>query len=544
MKHKILPLMLFMGIFFAKAQIVSYQLIQSYSVQDIEQLIDDFGATGLLVPQYPVDFYRVLYKTEYNDSMTTVSGAVAIPQNAECKLPIVSYQHGTSSKKTNTPSYDSQEKNILIIFASEGKLLTAPDYIGLGSSNVDIHPYHHSYSQAHSTINLLRAARELQDTFSYDLSDQIFMFGYSQGGHATAATVMYIEQEYSDEFTVTAAMPMSGAYNISGVQTDFIDNGLPYATPGYLPFIFMGYQSVYHDLYDSIQEIFVPPYDSIMPYLLYGHQNSIGYISNQCDPLPLNMLTSQAYNDFQNEPNYPFRVRLMENDLTTNGWVPQTPMRMYYCTADEQVVYTNSLVADSVWNALGAPDVEAVYVANSSHNDCVLDAFIYGKIFLEGKYNNGVGVLLDFDENNNVVSVDVVDDNIDDYFIEWNDGSTGESLSNLLDNNRYSVTLTHKTKGCSNTMSFTKESLLGVAKNFNTLKMQLYPNPTLNYVTINVDFDEEYTVQIFNSLGQLEYEYQEKNNSEVVVDVNNFTTGVYYVVVNGESAYSTSFVKK
>ena len=119
---------------------------------------------------------------------------------------------------------------------------------------------------------------------------RLFLFGYSQGGHATAATAKYIEELYPDEFNVTAAMPMSGAYDLSGSQADFVDNGQPYATPGYLPYIVMGYQSVYHDLYDSIQEVFIAPYDSLMPYYLIGHNFDMSFINGKCDPFPLNML--------------------------------------------------------------------------------------------------------------------------------------------------------------------------------------------------------------------------------------------------------------
>lgn len=542
MKYKIFTFFLCSLFYFSKAQVVSYQLIQSYSIQDLEQIINNFGATGLLVPDYPVDLYRVLYKTEYNDSLTTVSGALVVPQGVECKMPLISYQHGTSSTKTNSPSYGSQELNILLIFASEGKLLVAPDYIGLGASTIDLHPYQHGYSQAHSTINMLRAARELESDLSYDLGNQIYLFGYSQGGHATAAAVMYIEQMYSNEFKVTAAMPMSGAFNLAGAQTDFINNGQPYATPGYLPYIVMGYQSVYHDLYDSIQEIFIPPYDSLMPYYLLGHQYGIGFISGQSDPIPINMFTQQASNSFFNDPNFPFKVRLVENDLTLNGWVPQTPMRMYYCTGDEQVAYQNSLVADSVWNALGAPDVASVRLTNDNHNGCVDKALIAGKLFLEGKLNNGIEVLLSV--NGNTITASVFDDDISNYDVEWSDGSSGLSINNVQDGLTYTVTLTHKTNGCSNTKSFTKESALGIADYFNELDIKIFPSPAQNYVTIDVSYEDNYTVQIFNSLGETVHQYENNNNSQAIININNFTPGVYFVVVNGTNAYRTSFIKK
>ena len=399
MKHLYLICTLLLTLNLSKAQVVSYELIQSFSIADMNQIVSDFGASGAITPAYPVDLYRVYYRTEYNDSLTTVTGALAIPQNVDCKPPLISYQHGTTARKLGVPSYGSAEQQILLVFASEGNILVAPDYIGLGGSTINLHPYQHGYSQAHSSINMLRAARELQTDLSYELSNQLYLFGYSQGGHATAATLKYIEEDYSNEFQVTAAMPMSGAYDLSGTQTDFISNGQAYATPGYLPYIVMGYQSVYHDLYDSIQEVFIPPYDSIMPYLLIDHNYSIGYINGQADPIPVNMFTPQAQNRFFNDPSYPFSVRLKENDLL--DWTPQSTIRMYYCTGDEQVYYRNSVVADSIWNLNGAPDASAVFLTNEDHGGCVDDALIAARLFFGNLKNNGVEILVEYDATTN-----------------------------------------------------------------------------------------------------------------------------------------------
>ncbi|MEZ4979158.1 MAG: lipase family protein [Chitinophagales bacterium] len=281
MKIKLLLLTFISTFLTMQAQLVSYEFVQNYSIAELTQVVADFGAGGILVPSYSVDLYRVYYTTEYNDSLVVVTGALVIPQNPDCRPPLISYQHGTSSTKLGVPSYGSTELQICLVFASEGNVLVAPDYIGLGGSTIDLHPYQHGFSQAHSTINLLRATRQLQTDLNFELSNQLFLFGYSQGGHATAATVKYIEELYADEFDITAAMPMSGAYDLAGAQTDFVSNGQPYATPGYLPYIVLGYQSVYHDLYDSIEQIFISPYDSLMPYYLYGHNYSIGLLTDK-----------------------------------------------------------------------------------------------------------------------------------------------------------------------------------------------------------------------------------------------------------------------
>ena len=542
MKFKFLLFSLFLSFGALNAQLVSYEFIQTYSVTDMQQVIANFGAAGVITPSYAVDLYRVKYRTEYNDSTTVVTGALAIPQNPDCKSPLISYQHGTTSNKLGVPSYGSAELQICLVFASEGNVLVAPDYIGLGGSIIPLHPYQHGFSQAHSTINLLRATRQLQVDLNFELSDQLFLFGYSQGGHATAAAVKYIEQDYASEFKVTAAMPMSGAYNLAGVQTEFINNGLPYATPGYLPYIVMGYQSVYHDLYDSIQQIFVPPYDSTMPYYFLSGTFGMGFINGKCDPIPENMFTQQALNSFNNDPNFPFKVRLQENDLLS--WTPQTKMRMYYCTGDEQVYYKNAIIADSVWNYNGAPDVAAVFLTNEDHGGCVDNALIAARLFFGNLVNYGIEILVSYNAGTNSFTVDILNDNLNDFDILWGDGSTGATISNVIPNVNYEVSLTNKTTGCNNSRRFTKEAVSGIASRNELLKVNVYPNPSTDFIIIDLNLSENKIVNIVDNQGKLVYTFEFQKGTEPMINISALSKGNYHILLDGYIDYAASFVKK
>lgn len=507
----------------------------------MNSIITNFGAAGVLTPSYGVDLYRVTYETEYNDSMILVTGALAIPQNPDCKPPLISYQHGTTFDRLGVPSYGSAELQICLVFASEGNVLVAPDYIGLGGSPAPIHPYQHGFSQAHSTINLLRATRELQTTLDFELSNQLFLFGYSQGGHATAAALKYIEEDYASEFQVTAAMPMSGAYDLSGAQTDFINNGQPYATPGYLPYIVLGYQSVYHDLYDSIQQIFIPPYDSLMPYYFFdGASGSL--INPACDPIPINMFTQEAQDGFFNDPNFSFKLKLQENDLL--DWTPQSKIRMYYCTGDEQVYFRNSVVADSVWNYNGAPDAAAVFLTNENHGGCVDDALIAARLFFGNLVNYGIEIIVSYDAGTNSFQVDILNDDINNYDVVWGDGTTGSSYSGIQSNVNYEVELTNKTTGCNNSRRFTKEAVTGIPNRSDLLSVNVYPNPSADFIIIDLNLKENKKVNIVDSQGKLVYNFEFQKGTEPMININALSSGTYYILIDGYTDYASSFVKK
>ena len=71
-----------------------------------------------------------------------------------------------------------------------------PDYIGMGESP-GLHPYCHGASEA-TTIDMIRAVREAE---SLDMipgmtadNGEMFVTGYSQGGHAAMATHKYVEE--------------------------------------------------------------------------------------------------------------------------------------------------------------------------------------------------------------------------------------------------------------------------------------------------------------------------------------------------------------
>lgn len=64
------------------------------------------------------------------------------------------------------------------------------------------------------------------------------------------ATTREIQLNHSDEFTITASAPMSGPYDMSGAQTDYVLSDEPYGAPFYLPYLMFAYNEVYK-MYDS-----------------------------------------------------------------------------------------------------------------------------------------------------------------------------------------------------------------------------------------------------------------------------------------------------
>jgi pimeloyl-ACP methyl ester carboxylesterase len=362
-------------------QITEYSLETHFTEASINIYMQVLGIpSGLLEVQSEVDFYKIKYMTPHPDgSMVEVSGALCVPSDLDCPLPMGSYQHGTISARDEAPSNPTGEALIGVLYAAVGYIIVMPDYIGLGDSPL-LHPYVHADSQASTSLDMIRAARDLQSTLGYAWDEQLFIFGYSQGGHATAALQRLIETDFSDEFTITGSAPMSGPYDISGVQAGVLTSDQVYPTPGYLPYVVLSYQEVYGNIYNDLTEVFLPEYAEIIPDLFDGN-TSMGVINNAFPSVPAQMLQPAFIEAYNSDPNHPMRVALADNDVM--DWSPQVPTRLFYCNADDQVNYMNSVLALENFTELGSTSVTAVDLGEYDHGGCAPLALLFGLDFFE-----------------------------------------------------------------------------------------------------------------------------------------------------------------
>ncbi|MEM9052162.1 MAG: alpha/beta fold hydrolase [Bacteroidota bacterium] len=353
---------------------------------------------------YPVDFYKITYTTTDTDgSQTVASGAVTIPVSNEVNsFPLTAYCHGTVLRRYDVPSAENFESNILVALSSAGYIGIAPDYLGLGDDE-GVHPYVHAESQATATLDMIAATREFLDTVEEEDNGQVFITGYSQGGHAAMATLKYAQDNsLTDEIGLVAGAPLSGPYNMSGSQADLILSDDPYSTPGYVIYLLVSYQSVYGNLYNELSDVIQEPYATDVAQYFDGEQDEdeMGVVN---DLLPNNIsdfMQDSVLTNFENNPSHPLRVALEANDVF--DWAPEFPLRMYYCDGDEQVAFENSTSTTQIMIDNGAPDVDSENVApGANHGGCVLPALEAAYNFFETFANS----LSTEDQNTNELNV-------------------------------------------------------------------------------------------------------------------------------------------
>jgi hypothetical protein len=213
------------------------------------------------------------------------------------------------------------------------------------------------------------------------MNDQLFITGYSQGGHAGMALHREIETNLSGEFTVTAAAHLSGPYSIGEVMRDFILSDAIYFYPSYVPNTILSYQTVYGDLFNNLNEVFKPAYVGMIQQF-YNNQINLTQlntqlintlVANEGVSRPSAMFQDSTLQNIANTPDHPFNIALRDNNVY--DWVPQSPTRIFYCMADDQVPFENSVLTLDTMEALGALLLDGADVdSDADHGACFTPA--------------------------------------------------------------------------------------------------------------------------------------------------------------------------
>lgn len=167
-----------------------------------------------------------------------VSGLVLVPKFAkladESKIKgVVLYYHPTVFNKLGVPSFSNPEgmasqQMLAAIYASQGYIVVAPDYIGQGVNAGVIHPYVvYAQANAKSGLYMLKAYKEfIQKNYPNIDSSKLFITSYSEGAPYALWASKLLQSSYAKVLTDTGldlkrTVGISGAYDLSGVTIRF-----------------------------------------------------------------------------------------------------------------------------------------------------------------------------------------------------------------------------------------------------------------------------------------------------------------------------------
>lgn len=308
---------------------------------EIASQVADFASSqGINIPEEllsslicSIDVAAIEYNTTGVDGkQVTVSGVIAIPEETISYEHLLSIQHGTLDME-DAPSKQLFYYEMMPVVS--GHIVVMADYLGYGSSQTPDrqHPYLHNKLTGTACADMIEAAREyLKYKSITENDDDIELLGYSQGGQATIATLLELEERGQAE-------SIRGVYAGGGVY-DLINTLEVFTSPTIGPMSYMhtGYAPEVID--EGLNEMF-----STRP--LSEWHNALG-----------NDITKVLNPDFFAAPDYNNNKDVMaviealrKNSLVNTSFQPQTPIMLYHSPKDDFVPYSNAVNAHKLWQS-------------------------------------------------------------------------------------------------------------------------------------------------------------------------------------------------
>lgn len=325
--------------------------------------------------EYDVDVYRITYRSDIYGSEITASGLVCVPATSG-SFPVMSFQNGTNTLHASAPSVAPASFSYQLVenVASMGFVVIIPDYPGFGSSEEFAHPYLLKDPTVGSVADMLSAVREFDDDVALiqGLSDDLFLFGYSQGGWATLALHHELESNPAAGFSLVASAAGAGPADLKEMLTGFIDDA-DYPMPSYLAYIAHAYRT-YNRFTNPYSDIFSDSYAAKIPSLFNGLL-STGAINSELTTDIAALLKPEFRSGFATSPAYAgIRQALEDNSITP--WNTMVPLLIVHGEEDTQVPVSGSIAFyDDMLAAGTSPGtVTLVTVPGVGHGDGLLPA--------------------------------------------------------------------------------------------------------------------------------------------------------------------------
>jgi pimeloyl-ACP methyl ester carboxylesterase len=347
---------------------VSAQMVATFPKAQAQALatIAGFGAFASQL-KYDATYYKLIYKTAYKGQLIEVSGIVGVPLNTPKAPALLSAQHGTTFKQSESPSNFPSAFTGFELFAGAGFVTVIPDFIGLGVSGNVAQPYYDKATSAGAVVDMIKATKYYLQQQNIAINNNLFLLGYSEGGYVTMAAQQEIETNAQHGLTLTAAAAGAGGYDLNGMLTG-VAGVTNYATPSYLALILYGYNTTY-GWNRPMSDFFQAPYAARIPALLNGTKTRTD-VEPQLNTSPVALFTPTFFAALGTAGGEPvLRQKLTDNSF--GGWAPRSPTRLYHGTADESVFYQTSVSTLASFQKAGATNVTLTSIPGGTHESSI-----------------------------------------------------------------------------------------------------------------------------------------------------------------------------
>jgi Secretory lipase len=285
-----------------------------------------------------VALYRLTYWTRLRGKSVKASGLFAAPLGVAAPKGVVAYFRGSNTASALAPSQPRRidGNSEAAVFGGTGHYVIVPDYVGMGVSS-ELQSFVLTEPSVDAATDMMRAAHSLVTERRLPWNSDLFMFGFSQGGHLVAAMHRELERTPLRGFNLRASAGVAGPYELRQTSlTKALDSNCMLCV-GYVAWITQAYAQHYGQPLDTMLK---PQFAASVPHLFNG--------SNAMDQMIPHLLTNvegllqaQFHAELRANKDNWFTRALDANEAYR--WTPKAPFRIYYGDADADVPAAASL---------------------------------------------------------------------------------------------------------------------------------------------------------------------------------------------------------
>lgn len=382
----------------APGTLISYDYIKTFDVAELgetgnSRLTEFLKGTKMSIPSYSARFqspkfsvkvYRVAYNSiipETGNTPVVAYGLIAIPESGSDTMSMISYQHGTVFSKYWSPSYldSSMETELMIAqFASQGYILIAADYFGVGPKSSVNNTYFVRYSTEQACLDMYKASKEILQKEKL-ISNKFFINGWSQGGYNTMLFLRRLEQEkIKVNAAFTAAAPVDpllfvtrGLFNPRDIDAFYTAGALcnlMFSIEKYNNIEGLTRRYIRSDYYETARKL----YNFEIPFE--------AFISKV--PIALDKVFTETFYAEARTASSPLFQILARSEAYK--WFSSTPLRAYYGLMDEAVPENIASLGVNYMKAIGKTDAEAFSAGQEAdHRATYVESILDAKAWID-----------------------------------------------------------------------------------------------------------------------------------------------------------------
>ena len=229
-----------------------------------------------------------------------MSGLMSVPTKRSVRGTVL-WMHGTNFDRSTSVSAPSLQEGIFLsaVFAGGGYLYLAPDLVGLGVSK-DTQAYLYNPSTIDVTLDLLRAAQTITQGLNRAWNSDLFVTGFSQGGHDAVVIARELERLNHPQWRVKAVAGIEGTYNLAELTFPLLMRGVAPGDSSYLTNLALACARYYDQ---SLETVLNPASADRARSLFDG--DHVKQIVNHMPADPREMFTPEYLMAFdQHQPNW------------------------------------------------------------------------------------------------------------------------------------------------------------------------------------------------------------------------------------------------